>query len=86
MKFSMAAMRSLTEVKLPRRIAWRVMIEKRSVVRRGASAMIASRIRVQLSRNRALLTACAAVGRAGTGCRAGFPGPDVRLCLDLSFL
>jgi hypothetical protein len=29
MKFSMAAMRSLTEVKLPRRIACRVMIEKK---------------------------------------------------------
>jgi hypothetical protein len=29
MKFSMAAMRSLTEVKLPRRMAWRVMIEKK---------------------------------------------------------
>ena len=29
MKFSMAAMRSLTEVKLPRRIAWRVTIEKK---------------------------------------------------------
>src|SRR6266852_9869708 len=29
MKVSMAAMRSLTEVKLPRRIAWRVMIEKK---------------------------------------------------------
>jgi hypothetical protein len=29
MKVSMAAMRSVTEVKLPRRMAWRVMIEKK---------------------------------------------------------
>ena len=29
MKFSMAVMRSLTEVKLPRRMAWRMMIEKK---------------------------------------------------------
>ena len=28
MKFSMAVIRSSTEVKLPRRMAWRVMIEK----------------------------------------------------------
>jgi hypothetical protein len=36
MKFSMAAMRSLTEVKLPRRMAWRVMIEKK-IRRQGNS-------------------------------------------------
>jgi hypothetical protein len=30
MKFSMAAMRSLTEVKLPRRMACRVMMEKKT--------------------------------------------------------
>jgi len=29
MKFSMAVMRSLTEVKVPRRMAWRVMIPKK---------------------------------------------------------
>ena len=33
MKSSMAAMRSLTEVKLPRRMACRVMIEKKTSTR-----------------------------------------------------
>jgi hypothetical protein len=33
MKFSMAVMRSLTLVKVPRRIAWRVMIPKKTSTR-----------------------------------------------------
>jgi hypothetical protein len=38
MKASMAAMRSLTEVKLPRRIAYRVMMPKKISINRPSGA------------------------------------------------
>ncbi len=38
MKFSMAVMRPVTEVKVPRQMAWRVMIEKKTMVSHAAQA------------------------------------------------